>query len=157
MPDIPFQTPLRAETLRSLGIPEPWRFGIADRVRFGELDALAHVNNTAYLRWLENFRISYLKDYGIADYAREVPRIVLRQIGMDFLAEMHLHQGYVITGRTSSVRSSSFRMEYAVWSDGTLCATGWAVIVMLTAEGEKQPLADHVRQTLSARDDPALL
>ena len=46
-----FLTPLSIETLRAAGIPDPWTYGQADRVRFYELDALNHVNNTAYLRW----------------------------------------------------------------------------------------------------------
>ncbi|MEM9350631.1 MAG: acyl-CoA thioesterase, partial [Pseudomonadota bacterium] len=132
LPDIPLQTPLRTETLREQGIPEPWSFGIADKVRFGELDVLAHANNAAYLSWFENFRISYFKDYGFADYTGEFPRLVLRQIGVDFLAELSLNETYIITGRTSSLRTTSFRMDYALFSGGTLRATGWAVLVLLS-------------------------
>ena len=157
MPDIPLQQPLLSDDLRTLGIPEPWGFGVADRVRLGELDILAHVNHTAYLRWAENFRIRYFEHYGIADYSGEVPRIVLRQIGMDFLSEMRLGQTYVIAGRTSAVRTTSFRMEYGIWADGTLCATGWAILVMLTQDGQKQAIPDEARATLIARDAPETL
>ena len=38
---------------------------MADRVRFGELDALNHVNNVVYLRWYETLRVLYLEAYGI--------------------------------------------------------------------------------------------
>ncbi|MEO1796469.1 MAG: thioesterase family protein [Pseudomonadota bacterium] len=149
----PFQTPLLSPDLRDLGIPEPWSFGLSDRVRFGELDILAHVNNTAYLRWFENFRITYFQTYGIADYkGGEVPRIVLRQIGVDFLAEMTLGEGYIVTGRTASMRNTSFRMEYAVWADGGIRATGWAILVLLNQQGEKIPLSNEIRETLKARD-----
>ncbi|MEL7299672.1 MAG: thioesterase family protein [Pseudomonadota bacterium] len=152
MTDLHFQTPLDEDTLRALSIPAPWGFGIADRVRFGELDVLAHVNNTTYLRWLENFRISYFREYGVADYRGQFPRIVLRQIGMDFLAEMTLGQDYVITGRTASLRQSSFRMDYAVWAGGRCRATGWAVLVWLTDDGQKAPIPAAVRETFITRD-----
>jgi len=58
---IPFLTPLDVAQLRASHIPEPWSYGIADRVRFGEIDVLGHVNNAAYLRWFENLRIQYLR------------------------------------------------------------------------------------------------
>ncbi len=157
MQQIPaFNPPLLRDDLDRLGIPEPWSFGVADRTRFGELDALAHVNNTAYLRWLENLRIHYFKHYGIADYNGTPPRIVLKSIGMDYKKEMGLHEDYVVTGRTAAFRTSSFTMEYAVWS-GDLRATGFAVIVWLDQSGAKYPLPDDLRrifaQTDGARDD----
>ncbi len=157
MPAIAYQTPLRTDILRALDIPEPWSFGIADRVRFGELDALAHVNNTAYLSWLENFRINYFKDYGIADYSTRIPRIVLRQIGVDFLTEMRLGAEYVITGRTTSLRTTSFRMDYGIWSEGVLRATGWAVLVNLNDDSSKAPLPETARNSLISRDNPEVL
>ncbi len=147
----PFNTPLLEPDLRAAGVPAPWTFGVADKTRFGELDVLGHVNNTAYLRWAENFRINYFKDYGIADYTGEPPRLVLRQIGLDFLKEMTLHEPYIITGRTVSLRNTSFRMEYAIWS-GDLRATGHAVLVWLTDQGQKTAIPDHARQVMITRD-----
>ncbi len=146
-----FNVPLDQATLRDLDIPEPWRFGMADKTRFGELDALGHVNNTAYLRWAENFRINYFKEYGIADYSGKPPRLVLRQVSMDFLKEMHVHEPYVVVGRTSFIRSSSFRMDYAIFSHD-LRATGHAILVWLDDENAKMPLPQHVRDVMIDRD-----
>jgi len=151
MTDLPFNTPLYETDLRGAGVPAPWTFGVADKTRFGELDVLGHVNNTAYLRWAENFRINYFKDYAIADYSGEPPRLVLRQVGMDFLKEMKLHEPYLITGRTVSLRRSSFRMEYAIYA-GDLRATGHAILVWLNQDGQKTDLPDHVRATIIDRD-----
>jgi len=144
---------VRESELRALGIPEPWTIGLADRVRFSELDVLGHVNNTAYLSWFENFRISYFKDYGFSDYSGPFPRIVLRQIGADFISELKLNDDYIVTGITTAMRSSSFRMEYAVWSGGALRATGWAVLVSLTQQAVKETLSTEFRNTLIKRDN----
>ena len=153
MTELSLHTFLDAQALRSSGIPEPWSVGMSDTVRFGELDILGHVNNTAYLQWFETFRVSYFQAYGIADYlAGEVPRIVLRQVGVDFLAEMKLGDAYIVTGRTVEMRRTSFRMEYAVWSGGKLRATGWAIIVTLGQDGTKAPLADTMRAAFAERD-----
>ena len=136
----PFLTPLPLETLRAAGVPAPFRFGMADRVRFGELDVLGHVNNAAYLAWFENFRIHYFRDYGVADYSGAPPRIVLRSVGLEFLSEVLLNQTYIVTGRTVSYRTTSFAMEYGVWINGRLTTKGSAVIVNLDHSGNKQPL-----------------
>lgn len=149
---------LDAAALRARDIPAPWTVGMADTVRFGELDILGHVNNTAYLQWFETFRVSYFQAYGIADYlAGEVPRIVLRQVGVDFLAEMKLGDSYTVTGRTVEMRRTSFRMEYGVWSGGTLRATGWAIIVTLDDGGTKTPLSEAMRATFTDRDGAVAL
>jgi len=151
MPD--FLTPLEAPALRGMGIPVPWAYGIMDRVRFYELDALNHVNNTAYLRWFETLRIPYLRDYGLSTYCEDDPQLVLMSNTARYLAPMFLGEDYVVTGRTAAFRKSAFRMEYAVWRDGALTCSGDAVIVSLAPGGSaKQPLPADVTERFIARD-----
>lgn len=152
MTNIPYHTPLETAALRKLGIPEPWSFGVADRTRFGELDALGHINNAAYLGWLENFRIQYLRAYDISDLSAAAPKLVLRQVQVDYLQEMLLNEDYIVTGRTAALRRTSFRMDYAIWAGGTLRATSHAIIVMLNHNGTKQEINQNLRDTLMTRD-----
>lgn len=148
-----YLTPLTIDILRDFGIPSPWCFGTADRVRFGEIDALNHVNHTAYLRWFETFRITYFRDYGLSDYGPDSPRIVLKSIAAEFIKEMTVGQDYIITGRTISFRNTSWVMEYGVWTDQGLQATGQSVLVQLKRDGSaKLPLSNEVRDTLIRRD-----
>jgi acyl-CoA thioester hydrolase len=125
---------------------------MADRVRFGEIDVLGHVNNAAYLRWFENLRIHYFQDYGVADYDGAPPKIVLRNIALDFKAEVKMNDVYVLTGRTVEMRSSSFTMQYGVYVGGNLTTTGNAVIVNLNADNTKRPLSAKLRTTFALRD-----
>jgi acyl-CoA thioester hydrolase len=148
----PFLTPLGADDLRAENIPAPWSFGMADRVRFGEIDVLGHVNNAAYLRWFENLRIHYFRDYGVASYTDAPPKIVLRNIGLDFKAEVKLNDNYILTGRTVEVRTNSFTMHYGVYVGGTLTTSGSAVIVSLNQDNSKRPLSETLRQTFVTRD-----
>ncbi|MEO0701880.1 MAG: thioesterase family protein [Pseudomonadota bacterium] len=145
--------PLGTDALRARDIPDPWTFGVADRVRFYELDALNHVNNTAYLRWFETTRVRWLADYGISDYTAADPTLVLRGVTCDYHAPLFLHEDYVVTARCLSFRRTSFRKAYGVWSGGVLKAEGTAVIVMTdTAGTTKIPLSDGIRETLAGRD-----
>lgn len=149
---IPFLTPLHADDLRAAGIPAPWSFGMADKVRFGEIDALQHVNNAVYLKWFENLRILYFADRHIWNIDGKRPKVVLRSIGLDYIREIKLTDTYIMTGRTTKLGNTSFTMEYAVWVDGTLCTTSHAVIVMMNDDNTKRPLPAPIRQMFIDRD-----
>ncbi len=151
MPD--YLTPLDPDALRSAGIPDGWRFGHMDRVRFYELDALNHVNNTAYLRWFETLRVEWFKAYGFPSYGAGNPTFVLRAVACDYHAPLFLHDDYIVCCRVESFRNTSFRKEYAVFSGGALKAQASAVIVMTDQAGTtKMPISDNMREIFIARD-----
>ena len=148
----PYLTPLHAADLRAAGIPEPWSFGMADKVRFGEIDALQHVNNAVYLKWFENLRILYFADRDIWSVDGKRPKVVLRSIGLDYIREIRLTDTYILTGRTTKLGTTSFTMEYAVWVDGRMATSSYAVIVMLNDDNTKRAIPDHIRQMFIDRD-----
>lgn len=148
----PFLTPLEPAALRAAGIDAPWTFGIADRVRFAELDALNHVNNVEYLRWYETLRVIYLEHYGIYEDAGSAPKFVVKTVTCDYRAEVMRGATYINVARTTQMRNTSFLMEYATYVDGQITTTGTAVIVVLNDDNSKRPLTDALRQTFIARD-----
>lgn len=148
----PYLTPLGAEDLRAADIPAPWAFGMADKVRFGEIDALQHVNNAVYLKWFENLRILYFAHYDIWGPGGDRPKVVLRNIGLDYRSEVRLTDSYILTGRTVEMRSSSFTMHYGVWVEGRLTTASHAVLVMLNPDNTKRKLPDALRQMFTERD-----
>jgi acyl-CoA thioester hydrolase len=154
---LPYHTPLDGPALRALGIPEPWTFGLADRVRFGEIDALGHVNNTAYLRWFESFRLPYLQARHVTDYGPDSPRLVLKRASCDYLAEMLQGMDYVVTGGARSMRTTSFTMDFAVWlpdpAGARQTAAGGAIVVLLNRHGPgRHPIPETGRQALQTLD-----
>ena len=156
MTTLAYHTPLPEGTLRDLGIPAPWTFGLADRVRFGELDALGHVNHTAYLRWVESFRLPFLKARQVTDYGPNAPRLVLKEVTCTYLMEMGLGLAYVVTGRVSRFRNTSFTMEFGVWLPGeaaTCTAQGRTIVVLLNRDGSgRYPIPDAGRDAFATLD-----
>lgn len=145
MTDLPYLTPLDASDLRKAGVEGPWVFGYRDRVRFSEIDALNHVNNTAYLRWFEIARVRYFVAWGMTQYAPNDPQLVMKSQSAGYHAPMFLDEDYLIVCRTRSFRNTSFLMEYACISNG-LRATGDAVLVMLEPDGKtKRALPDSLK------------
>ena len=148
----PYLSPLGPDDLRTAGIPEPWNYGIHDRVRFGEIDVLGHVNNSVYLKWLETLRVNYFRDL-VSPTVKERQTIVLRNVGLDFAAEIKPDESYILTGRTVEMRRTSFTQHYAIWVDGKVRSTGHAVVVTVE-NGAKAPIADDLRAALVAIDAP---
>ena len=62
------QRALTPEEQAEAGLPRVWPFAIADRVRFGEVDRLGHVNNAAYLTWYETARTAWIIEVGLSDW-----------------------------------------------------------------------------------------
>lgn len=149
---IPLVTPLTPDQLRSVGVPDGWNFGQADRVRFHELDALNHVNNIVYLRWFEDIRIPYFQAHAITSYnAKTDPQVVLATNSARYFKPMFLGESFVVTARTSSYRNSSFVLEYGVWVGAELRCSGETVVVTLEQDGKtKRPLSTAAINALSA-------
>ena len=125
---------------------------MADRVRFGEIDALNHVNNVVYLRWYETLRVHYLNQYDAFTLAGVDPKFVVKSVGLDYKAEVKRDANYLNVTRTVSMRNTSWTMEYATFVDGKLTTTGDCIAVLLNADNTKRPLPDALRQTFITRD-----
>lgn len=144
--------PLDRAVLRSWGIPSPWTFGVGFQATFGDLDAQQHVSNVVYLRWIESFRVAYLRAYGWEEYATPgATPMVIRKYEIDYLRPCHLGDDIVVTGRTVSVRQSSCVMKYAIWRDG-LVAEASCVLVFLDNDNLKGPIPAALRAEMMRAD-----
>lgn len=157
MTSLPFLTPMTAADLNAQGISGDWPYGIADQVRFSEIDGLGHVNNLAYLAWFESMRVNYLRDYGITALGPQDTSVVVKNLTAAYHAPMFLGDAYVGTARTVNFRNTSFTMAYAVWTpvDGKMIckfeATALAVQVAPHST-DKVPLSETTKRALMDRD-----
>ena len=130
------------------------RFYTVQRVRFGDLDAMQHMNNVEYLRFFETARIDYLM--GILPEHNPGSR---QQFGFIF-AECHIayrspaHFGEEIRTHVwpTELERSSIRLEFAMRceSDRRLLAEGYGVLVGYDyAAGESRPVPDELRERLA--------
>lgn len=150
--------PLHAEELDAEGIGG-WPFGIRDRVRFSELDALNHVNNAVYFSWLEMARIAYLLDYGLTgmSHAAPDPQIVVRRQSADYLAPIHFGESYTVTMRATRLKPSSLVTDYGIYVGRELRAMAETVIVSLTQDGTaRQAWRDDAVARMVERDGATL-
>jgi acyl-CoA thioester hydrolase len=126
------------------------RFSIVQKVRFGDLDAMQHMNNVEFLRYFETARIEY-----ISTFAPEHAPTSRSAFGFIF-AECHIaYRSPAFYGdevRTyvwpAEMKRSSLKLgfEMRVESDGRLVADGWGTLVGYDYEqGRSQPIPDEFR------------
>jgi acyl-CoA thioester hydrolase len=129
----------------------PDAFSTAQRVRFGDLDAMQHMNNVEFLRYFETARIDYISQLapGHAPTQR-------RKFGFIF-AECHITYrapaffGDVI--RTYvwpwELKRSSLKLAFEMRTDDSedrLVADGWGTLVGYDYDaGHSQPIPDEFR------------
>ncbi|NNJ67207.1 MAG: acyl-CoA thioesterase [Boseongicola sp.] len=139
---------------------DDFAYGYHDKVRFYELDALNHVNNTVFLKWFETIRVSYAMARGLTTYSHQGddPQLVVRHLSADFLAPMYQNEVYTIAARTRSIKPTSLIMDYAVASDGQIKGTGDCVIISLEQDGKtRRPHFPEAVRAMVELDGAALI
>ena len=151
-----YLTPLTAEEQLNFGLSDAQPLALADRVRYGELDVLNHVNNKAYMGWFESLRATHFELFCMPHYdGQPKPRTVLRSAEIRFVKEMHLGEDYVATARIAAVRSSSYTIQQELWS-GDLRATLTGVMVMMHPDGSgRWPLPETLRKYFIEKEGAA--
>jgi acyl-CoA thioester hydrolase len=125
-------------------------------VRWGDMDAMGHVNNTVYFRYIETARIAWLEQIGaLPDPTGTGPVLINAQCSflkqLKYPAEIEVRSYAGLPGRSSFVLSHEIRLVGADGQAGTLHAEGAAKIVWVDFLAEKSvPLPDEVRALLPA-------
>src|SRR4051812_33249647 len=99
-------------------------------VRWGDLDALGHVNNTLFFRYFETARIAYFEKVGFsADSAGARVGPILASTQCRFRRPLQYPDRLKVAARVLSLGEDRFTMEHAVWSEGqsVIAAIGEAV------------------------------
>ncbi|NLP64275.1 acyl-CoA thioesterase [Paraburkholderia sacchari] len=124
-------------------------------IRWGDMDAFGHVNNTVYFRYMEQVRISWFEHIGAGGESRERgdgqgPVIV--NASMDFLKQLHYPGDIVCTMTVGEPGRSSFDTGFElrrVDDPDTVYARGNARCVWIDyAAGKSVPIPDSLRATI---------
>ena len=119
-----------------------------DKVRYADTDRQGHVNNAAFVTFLETGRVEVL-------YSAETPLLaegasfVIASLKLDFLREI-CWPGRVDTGTgVVKIGSSAIRMVQALYQDGHCVARAETVVVQVDDRtGRGTPLTANARTTL---------
>ena len=125
-------------------------------IRWGDMDAYQHVNNTVYFRFMEQARVEYLENLGFTIAAQATAPVIVNAsctflvpLSYPGLVEVQMYLG--APGRSSVASSYEMRVQ----GDPTLCASGAATIVWIDMRsGKSAPIPDAVRAPLADLCEP---
>ncbi len=126
------------------------KFVHREPVRFGDLDALGHVNNAVFLTYIESARVAFLLDAGAVTSLEDMSIIVAR-IEIDFRAPIRFGGEVEIAVRASRFGDKSFDLEYVLRVDGQVVAEAKSVLVGYDyAKRQSVAIPDEWREKLAA-------
>jgi acyl-CoA thioester hydrolase len=130
-------------------------FAYVERVRFGDLDALRHVNNVELLRFFETARIAWFRST-VPEHDPTNPGtlgVILAENHVSYRSPAFLDDEIRTTIRPSDLKRSSVRVNFEmhVEEGRRLLADGYGVLVSYDYEaGATHPFPDAVRDRLAA-------
>ena len=121
-----------------------FKFRIPIHLRWSDLDALNHVNNSKYLTYVEEARTKYLAE--IYQWNWQENAIILAHASVDFIAAIEGHHSPEVLCRVSRLGSKSFDMEYLILQGTHLFAKAKCVMVFFDYQAATtQLIPDHIR------------
>jgi len=119
------------------------------QIRWGDMDAMGHVNNAAFLTYLETAREPFFEQV-VGD---ALMQFALRRVEIDYLSQLrHADREARVSVELADVGTTSLRTREVMTaaSDGRVVAEALAVLVHLDETGLRPaPLPERLRERLA--------
>jgi len=115
-------------------------------VKWGEMDAFGHLNNTTYFRYFEDVRIAYFESVSLLKIMDEIGiGPILASTSCKFIYPLNYPDTVLAAARVSQILEDRFIMEYLVYSKSKdrLAAKGEGVIVSFDYNENKKVAVPH--------------
>lgn len=123
-------------------------------VRWGDMDAMGHVNNAKIVTYGESGRIAYFDALASSDKGFWNDHgMILAHIDVDFVAQLRYPAQLSIGTRCAKLGRSSLHMLTVIFSDGKIVAIVKGVIVWFDYVSQKaMAIPEHVRDMVRKRE-----
>lgn len=120
-----------------------------DKLRYGDMDPLGHVNNAVYTTLLETGRTSLLALPGIDAWTDKRLTFVIARLELDYRQELRWPGLVHIGTAVKSVGKTSIVLEQAVFMDDVCAATASSVMVQVDVQTHRPaPIDEPTREIL---------
>ncbi|MBL8525417.1 MAG: acyl-CoA thioesterase [Betaproteobacteria bacterium] len=122
-------------------------------IRWGDMDALEHVNNTLYMRYFEESRIEWSTRIGLRLHRAGVGMILARA-AIDFKKPVTYPSNVIVELRAGAIGRSSFTLLNTLTVEGEAApsAVGECVCVWFDYIAQKSlPVPDFLRDILNGK------
>lgn len=120
-------------------------------LRFGDTDAVGHVNNAVFATLMEQGRATALFN-GVEALSGQATTFVLASIKIDFVAEMHFPGIARVGTKINEFGRASLKLGQAIFLHGTCRAISEDIMVLIDSTTRKPiPISDDTRKQIEAR------
>lgn len=119
------------------------------QIRYADLDALGHVNNSNYLTYFEIARVHYFNELLGKDWDWRNKGMILANSSLEFLKPLLIQHEAEVKISTLSVGTKSFELYYEISVDDVVFCSGKSVIVAFNSlRNETIPIPSVMREGL---------
>ena len=131
-----------------------WRYAFRDRIRYGDLDTNAHLNNVAVHQFFESARVGYMR--GLFPEIDPLGRaggfgMIFAETHVRFASPGFYEEHVRVDVRPEELRRSSVKIAFQMVCEGDerLVAEGWGTLVGYDyAAGRAAPLPESIATRL---------
>ena len=119
--------------------------------RFGDIDALGHVNNVVLAAWFEQARTAIFRvfDPELRIDKKTFP-LIMAHTDYDFVDQLFFQYEVEIRTGVARIGTKSLTVYHEAWQEGRLCSKGNAVIVYYDFNTEKSvPIPEDKKKLLT--------
>lgn len=119
------------------------------QMRYGDLDALGHVNNANFLTYMELGRTNFFKEI-LNDFKTSKVNFVVNHAEIDFRKPILFQNSPVVSTWISRVGKTSCVFSHVITEKGTdiVFAQGNTVVVWIDALGKKMEIDTEMKEKL---------
>lgn len=115
------------------------------QVRYSDMDAMGHLNNTVYVQYLEVSRMRMMRDL---QRGTDSTRSVVARLELDYAHEIKLEQEVVVETLVERVGNKSWSSLSRILADGQPSAFARTVEVLVDSANTPVPLSEWLRDLL---------
>ena len=124
-----------------------------ERVRFGDLDAMRHLNNVVFLRYFETARIAFIRQllpqHDPARPESESFGLIFAECHINYRSPVYFDEEVAVECSIGEVRRSAFQVAFTMRVGERVAADGYGWLVGFDYGAEKaSPLPDSFREVL---------
>jgi acyl-CoA thioester hydrolase len=124
-----------------------------ERVRFGDLDAMRHLNNVVFLRYFETARIAYIRHllpaHDPAHPESEKFGLIFAECHINYRSPVYFDEEVGVECSIGEVRRSAFQVMFTMRVAERVAAEGYGWLVGFDYAAERSsPLPESFREVL---------
>lgn len=125
------------------------------RIDWSEMDLFSHVNNVAFMKYVQAGRVTYWEQIGLTKMHTDLDHgPMLASTACTFLKPLHYPGSIIIQTRLEFIKTTSFGLHHQIVNEKKeVCAEAHDVVVMFDfGKGQKMEIPEEIRKNIETTE-----